>query len=186
MTKTRHIALLRAVNVAGHGSVRMAVLQRLVDRVGGTEVRTILQSGNVVFSIAPGNSEALERHLEQEARRRLEIETEFYVRDVKAWNALVENNPYAKEARDDPGRLVVVVLKRPPTETAVNELRRGIEGRERVARGSCHLYAYYPDGQGRSKLTLGKIERALGSSGTARNWNTVLRLQELAGGSVPP
>ncbi len=174
---TAYVALLRAVNVGGR-AVPMADLRAMLAGAGLDEVRTLLQSGNTTFRSRRGAAQ-LERALEAEAARELDLQTEFFVRSAAEWQAIVDANPFLAEAKNDPARLVVVALKAKPPEATVAALRAAIVGRETVAAGAKHAYVYYPDGQGESKLTLKVIERRLGVSGTARNWNTVLKLAAL-------
>jgi uncharacterized protein (DUF1697 family) len=177
---TTHIGLLRAVNVGGRNSVGMAELRSLLDKLGMQDVRTLLQSGNVVFRSDMGGAR-LEGLLENEAQKRLGLETEFFLRSAADWKAIIAGNPFRAEARRDPGRLVLMCLKEAPERTDVAALQKAITGREVVRASGRHAYLVYPDGQGRSRLTLALIQRKLGTSGTARNWNTVLKLGTLAG-----
>ena len=80
------------------------------------------------------------------------------------------------EAKREPARLLMVVLKSAPTAGAAAALRAAIPGRERIELVGRHLYAFYPDGMGVSKLALPLIEKRIGARGTGRNWNTVLKL----------
>ena len=101
------------------------------------------------------------------------------VRSAAEWDDAVAQNPLRGEAKRDPAHLVAMVLKEAPSGTAVKALQAAIVGREVVRAGGKQLYITYPDGQGRSKLTNAVIEKHLGTRGTARNWNTVLRLAAL-------
>jgi uncharacterized protein (DUF1697 family) len=177
---TAHIALLRAVNLAGRNRVGMAELRACLERQGFEGVQTMLQSGNVVFGGGRLRGAALERRLEEAARTALGVDTPFIVRTSGEWDAVVAANPFPREAEDDPGHLLLFCLKDAPPPGAEARLRAGMKGRERVRVDGRHAYLVYPDGVGRSKLTVALIERWLGSRGTGRNWNTVLKLQALA------
>ena len=177
---TTHIALLRAVNLGSHNKVAMAELRACLEAQGFTNVRTLLQSGNVVFSGGRRRTAALERQLEDAARATLALDTPFIVRTRDEWDALAAANPFPREAADDPGHLLLFCLKDAPPAGAGAALRAAIKGRERVRVLGREAYLVYPDGVGRSKLTVGLIERCLGSKGTGRNWNTVLKLQAVA------
>ena len=178
-----HIALLRGINVGGHAMLAMADLRELLTALGFRDVRTLLQSGNAVFSGGARGGAKLEAQLEKETLERIGLRTAYLVRSVDEWSDVVARNPFLNEAKRDPGRLVVMFLKAAPAADAVEELRAAVSGPEVIRTGGRHLYITYPDGQGRSKLTGTMIEKKLGTIGTARNWNTVLRVGALAEGS---
>jgi uncharacterized protein (DUF1697 family) len=176
-----HIALLRAVNVGGR-SLKMGDLAAFARDLGFENPRTLLQSGNLVFeSPAPGDA-ALENRLETEAETRFGFQIDFMVRSAAEWRALIKANPFAKAARDDPSHLLVMPLKTAPADGALQALRLAIKGAEQVETVGREAYLVYPDGIGRSKLTIGIIEKKLGVRGTGRNWNTVVKLAEMTKG----
>jgi uncharacterized protein (DUF1697 family) len=170
------IALLRGINVGGAKRVVMSELQDLCGNLGFEDARTVLQSGNVVFRCKSGDAARLERQLEREISARLAVECDVIVRTPEEWHALVDGNPFEEEARRMPGYLIAMLLKEAPDRKAVRKLQEAIPGREALRAGARHLYIVYPDGVGRSKLTHVYIEKQLGTRGTARNWNTVLKL----------
>ena len=97
------------------------------------------------------------------------------------WDEIVAGNPFRAEAARDPGHLVAMILKTAPVAAKVTALQAAAKaGPERVRASGAHLYIVYPEGIGRSKLTNVAIEKALAVRGTARNWNTVLKLQRAA------
>jgi uncharacterized protein (DUF1697 family) len=177
---TAHIALLRAVNLGSHNRVAMAELRACLEAQGFTGVRTLLQSGNAVFAGGRRRGAALERQLEEAARATLAVDTPFIVRTREEWDALIAANPFPREAVDDPGHLLLFCLKDTPPAGAEAVLRAAIKGRERIRLLGRDAYLVYPDGVGQSKLTVTVLERWLGSKGTGRNWNTVLKLRVLA------
>jgi len=173
---TTHVALLRAVNLAGKRGVAMSDLRELFDKLGLPGARTLLQSGNVVFESAGKTADQLERALETATAEMLGVATEYFVRTAREWSEIVARNPFRAEARTDPGHLLVVVLKKAPAAPDVAALQAAIRGREVVRAVGRQAYITYPDGVGRSKLTAAMIERMLGTRGTARNWNTARKL----------
>jgi uncharacterized protein (DUF1697 family) len=179
---TTHIALLRAVNLAGHNRVSMSDLCELAAALGLQDAKTLLQSGNLVFRSSVSSTEKLERLLQEAAAKELDVATDFFVRTAAEWKAVVAANPFPAEAKNDPGRLIVMALRDAPSRAAVTTLQGAIKGREVVRAKGREAFITYPDGQGRSKLTIALIERKLGTRGTARNWNTVLKLAALAAG----
>jgi uncharacterized protein (DUF1697 family) len=179
---TAYIALLRGVNVGGHGTVAMTDLRDCVTRLGFTDVRTLLQSGNLVFASEKRPTVALEQLLEKEVTAQLDLQADFMIRTAAEWGKIIARNPFPAEAKSDPGHLVVVALKEAAKQKDVESLRAAFVGPETIRADGRQLYILYPDGQGRSRLTNTFIEKKLGTRGTARNWNTVLKLGALAQG----
>jgi uncharacterized protein (DUF1697 family) len=176
---TEYVALLRAVNVGGHAPLAMPALREAVARWGARNIRTVLQSGNMVFESKRRPERELEGELARSCETALHQRIEFFVRDSAAWRQLVSENPFPDEAATDPAHLHVLFLKEDPVPDAWKRLREAIRGPERFAERPRLAYILYPDGMGRSTLTPAVIERSLGSRGTDRNWNTVLRLHGL-------
>lgn len=177
---TTYVGLLRAINLGSHNRIAMAELRAMLEKVGCEDPRTLIVSGNVVFRNASASSDKVERMLEAASTKHLGVTTDYFVRSVKEWHAIIGANPFPKEAKSDPARLVMMCLRDAPNAAQVKALQAAIKGRESVAVKGKHAYFLYPDGQGRSKLTIAMIEKAFGTRGTARNWNTVLKLGELA------
>jgi uncharacterized protein (DUF1697 family) len=145
----------------------MSHLRELATELGFKNPRTLLQSGNLVFESSQTGAK-LEKLLEEEARKRLGLHTDFIVRTAKQWDAIVRGNPFVNEAKADPSHLVVMACKKSPGSTVKTT---GAKHEVVKARGN-EVYIYYPDGIGRSRLKIDAV-------GTARNWNTVLKLQAI-------
>jgi len=170
----RYIALLRGINVGGNKKVAMSDLLALLQRLEFDDARTLLQSGNLVFRTAGKKAAQLERLLEKEVLERLGLETRFFVRSEEEWKSVIARNPFPTEAKRDPARLLVMFLERAVEDEET--LRSAIKGRETFRADGRQLYIVYPDGSGTSKFSHAVIEKKLGMRGTARNWNTVLKL----------
>lgn len=173
---TIQLALLRAVNVAGNRMVAMGDLREMLEELGCTVVKSLLQSGNLVFQSDRCSGDALERLLEAETARRLNVTCDYFVRSAAEWAKIVATNPFPNEAKRDPGHLIVMFLKAAANPAAVKSLQAAIRGPEYLRAKGQQLYIVYPAGIGRSKLTNAQIEKHLGTSGTGRNWNTILKL----------
>ncbi|MFL5568034.1 MAG: DUF1697 domain-containing protein [Gemmatimonadaceae bacterium] len=176
---TTHIALLRGINLGGHRPVGMTDLRNFMTEIGFEDVRTLLQSGNIVFSSKVRTGAELERFLETEAAERLSLEVDFFVRTPEEWKAIIRQNPFRKEAERDPAHLTVLFLKSAPEPEDVAALQAEIKGPETVKGKGKQAYVFYPKGIGRSKLTPAILEKRFGR-GTARNWSTVLKLGIIA------
>ena len=160
-----HVALLRGINVGGHRIVSMAELRETFEAAGLEEVKTLAVSGNVVFTSRKASG--LEEKLSRLAG------TDVIVRTGDEWRKVLASNPFPDEAKSDPGRLLVMFLDRKP-DTLFDW-----PGPETMKSSGRELFIYYPDGAGRSKLTGALIEKKLGVRGTARNWNTVVKIAKL-------
>lgn len=170
------VALLRAVNLGSHNKISMADLKDVAAGAGLKEPRTLLQSGNLVFETSAKSSASLEKLLESALAKELDLKTPVVVRSTAEWRAAVDANPYAREAKSDPGHLVLMPLKAKPVAGGLAALTSAIKGRETARVVGSELYLVYPDGIGHSKLTNLLIEKKLGVVGTGRNWNTVQKL----------
>ena len=155
-------------------------LRGLIDGAGFSTLGTIGASGNVAFRGPDRDPAEIEHEIETRLARDLRVPTAAFVRTSAQWNRIVERNPFPSEAERDPAHLTCWALKRSPSAPSWERLRSSVRGRERVAGRGREAYIVYPDGIGRSRLTSAVVEGALGTAGTARNWNTVVRLGELA------
>ena len=171
-----HIALLRAINVGGRNKVAMSDLRDLLGKLGFAGVRSLLQSGNLVFESDRQSGADLEHLLEIETEKRLAASVDYLVRTADELKKIVARNPFPDEAKRDPSHLVVIFMKKAPASNDVKALQAAIKGPEIVQAHGKQLYTVYPAGIGESKLTNALIEKKLGTRGTGRNWNTVLKL----------
>jgi uncharacterized protein (DUF1697 family) len=178
---TIHIALLKGINMAGHKQVAMADLRDLVTQLGFVDVRSLLQSGNLIFRGRARSRASMERLLETEAEKRLALRTDFFVRSAVEWNGIVAHNPFREEAERDPAHLAVMFFKDAPDADAVKALKAAVTGPEVIRADGRQAYVTYPNGFARSRLTTTLIERKLETRCTGRNWNTVLKIAALVG-----
>jgi uncharacterized protein (DUF1697 family) len=170
--------LLRGVNVGGNKKVSMAELRAFAATLGLGDPRTLLQSGNLVFA-SRTTAPKLESILETETQKHFGLETRYFLRTADEWQSTIDANPFRDAAARDPSHLVVLFLRDAPASKAVNALQAAIVGRETVRAVGREAFVVYPDGIGESKATLPMIEKALGTTGTGRNWNTVMKINAL-------
>ena len=175
---SRFVALLRGVNVGGNKGVPMSGLKAVAEGLSLGNPRTLLQSGNLVFSSEGQTVAALEMALERGIQAKLGVETAVCVRTAAEWSALIEANPFPQEAKADPSHLLLVAFKSPPDASGPEKIAAAYQGPEPIAVVREHAFIVYPDGIGRSKLSNALLGRHLGQ-GTGRNWNTVLKLQAM-------
>lgn len=177
---TVFIALLRGVNVGGN-ALSMERLRALCGQLGGTDVQTYVQSGNLVFDAADSAlhwSAALARALAGETR----LPVTVIVRTAAEMAKVVAGNPFLNEKGVDPAELQVTFLEQAPAKAAQRALdalaARG--GADRHALSGKEIYLHCPHGYGRTKLSNTALEKALDLRATTRNWNTVKKLVEIS------
>ena len=110
--RNNHVALLRAVNLAGKNQVRMPDLCAMLDKLGLGQPRSLLQIGNLLFDGDGRSPQDLETDLEAAARKQLGLDTDFFVRTDEQWRAIVAANPFPAEAKRDPPINGLSMLKR--------------------------------------------------------------------------
>lgn len=172
----RWVGLLRAVNV-GKRQVPMARLRSVCEELGHTEVETLLQSGNVVFTAAKADPAAIEEALAAE----FGFDVPVIVRTGAQLQKVIDANPFSKQAKADPKTVHVAFASGPVKKGLLADVDTERYAPDEFAPGKAEVYLHYPNGSGRSKLTLQVFEKPLGLDLTARNWNTVLKLRTLAG-----
>ena len=172
--------MLRGVNVGGHNKIKMDALRAFYESLGLLEVQTYVQSGNVVFKTKERNLEPLAKRIEDGIERKFGFRPGVILRTTSEMREAIAKNPFASRQEIEPNKLLVTFLHAAPDagsrgnalaiSTFPEELR--IDGRE--------VYIYFTNGMARPKMSWPRIEKALKTSGTGRNWNTVTKLLEMA------
>lgn len=180
MTDRTYIALLRGINVGGK-VLKMADLRDAVAELGFADVQTYLQSGNMVFRAAQASNAAIAGRISDAIRDHKAMDVTVMVRDAVEWEKIIAGNPY-RQAHEFPKTVHAFILDQMPEPSRIDMLKAKEAGREEWEIVDGTLYLHTPDGFGKS--VLGNIlERTLKVPMTARNWNTVLALADMAGKS---
>ena len=175
-----HIALLRGINVGGRNIIPMARLKELCNGLGWSRPRTLLQSGNLLFETAETDDRVLAALLEDRIQRDCGFRPRVLVLTPVRLRRALADCPFPPDKGFEPGKVLLMFLTAAPSREARASLQAAHGGPERMAFGDGVLYLHYPNGIGRSKLTNAVIENKLGVQGTARNWNTAVKLRDLA------
>lgn len=182
---TQRIILFRGMNTGG---VRAPVGEQraMAEAMGLKNPRTLAASGNLVVG-SDADPAALEADVEAAMEKTFGLKVAVMVRTPQQWAALIANNPFRAEAEAHPARALAMVMKDGIRPGAVEACRALAEGGEAVEAASLPggdvLYFWFPNGQGESGIFKKATPRMLGM-GTGRNWNTVLKLAEMAGSEI--
>ncbi|GHO46745.1 DUF1697 domain-containing protein [Ktedonospora formicarum] len=177
----RFVTLFRGINVSGT-QVRMDELKALHKNLGQSDIATYIRSGNVVFTDNETSASQLPAMIEEAFASRFGFQARAVLRTAAELETTIAHNPFVEKAASTPNWLIVLFLAEQPTGEALANLRQTYNGPEEFELVERELYIYYPNGIGRSKLTLPLIEKRLNTYGTGRNWNTVLQLQKMLQG----
>ena len=175
----RYVALLRGINLGPRNRVAMPALREALEEAGFDDVKTYVQSGNVVLG-SRAKPEAVRRKVEQVIADRFGLEIPVVVRTRAELAAVVKRNPLGKVATEPKRYQVSFLEKKLPAKT-LKELEAVAAPTEQVVAHGREIYAWHPSGVARSKLWEKLAGKGLGVTATARNWTTVEALLELAG-----
>lgn len=166
--------LLRGINVGGHNRVPMADLRAALTDAGFADVTTSLASGNVVVSAPRCDASDVSAIVAE----RFGLDVAVMVRSAEQLRHAVAANPFP-DAVDEPRQLMCAFTSSPVGADVLDGFDHERYAPDRVAVGSGELFAHYPGGMARSRLTNAVLDEVAGGPTTTRNWNTVRKLVEL-------
>ena len=176
---TAMICLLRGVNVGGHNMIKMDALRALCESLGHCNVQTYVQSGNVVFQTSERDPVKVGAKIEDAIEKKLGFRPDIILRTAAEMREVIARNPFAKRKGIEPAKLIVTFLASELTAESQAALLGLKPKPEELRLNGREVYVYFPDGMGSSKFTP-ILSRALKNKGTARNWNSVMKLLEMA------
>jgi uncharacterized protein (DUF1697 family) len=174
---TFYIALLRGINVGGNKPVKMETLREVCGKLKFCDVKTYVQSGNVVFRASEGDPVKLGRRLEDAIEKTFGHRPPVILRTAEEMRAVMARNPFAGRAGIEPAKLLVTFLHEAPGAEVRGKLLALAAPPEEMHLDGRELYLYCPNGYSKTVLPVAKVDRLL--QGTGRNWNTVTKLVEM-------
>ena len=178
---TKHVAFIRAINVAGHGIVKMSTLRAAFQRAGGSDVSTFIQSGNVLFEAPAHDAAGIVRRVESELRSVLGSEPKIMLRTTREIEALVKSTPFKDFGATQDVKLYVAFLSRTPSIQPRLPLISSKEALEAVRMNNREVFIVSrPKESGFFGFPNNFIEEQLHVSATSRNWSTVTKIANLA------
>jgi uncharacterized protein (DUF1697 family) len=176
-----YIAILRGINVSGRNKILMADLKALFEGMGFLDIKTYIQSGNVIFKSKEQYTESsLEDLLQQAIRKKYGFDVPVLVRDSAALEKIISQNPFLKEKDLDQEKLHVTFLAGRPEQEAIEKIKAVDFLPDRFKYIGREIYLHCPERYGETKLSNSFFEKKLKVRATTRNWKTVNKLFEIA------
>ncbi len=174
-----YIALLRGINVSGQKKIKMAELRQQLAELNIGNIATYIQSGNIVFTSAETNASALEEAIHQLIVKHYGFEVPVLVLTPQQLQQAIAAHPWPGDELRTTKSYFTFLFETPTPEGIAALEAFDLGDDEWVLKGTT-LYAYFPNGAGRSKMSNNLVERKLKVTATARNWNTVHKLVAMA------
>jgi uncharacterized protein (DUF1697 family) len=174
-----YVAMLRGINVGGHKKIKMDQLRAALEKIGLEQVKTYIQSGNVVFKYAKISPEALSKKIEKKILEEFGHSVSVITRGADEIKKSISDNPFLKERGIDEEKLHVTFMSGVPAPDALKQLETLTLAPDRLRCLGKELYFYLPNGMAESVLMKKPVDRLLGVVTTTRNWRTVNTLQQM-------
>ncbi|HLF64066.1 MAG TPA: DUF1697 domain-containing protein [Saprospiraceae bacterium] len=174
----QYIAIIRGINVGGHNNVNMKVLREALEHAGFKDVRTYIQSGNVILRSHLRKIESIETSLSKLLKASFDVNVPVIVRNEQEWERTVKRNSYLKST-DDHTKLLVTFLSETPSSADVKATSLFRFPHDEFVIDGKDIYLFCKDGYGKSDIPNTFFEKHLKVTGTTRNWRTVLEVSSM-------
>lgn len=174
------ISMLRGVNLGPHNRIKMDALRAMYASLGLEDARTYVQSGNVIFRTKEKNTQKLATNIQDAIEKKFKCRPAVILRTTDELRRTIAASPFSGRRNLEPGKILVTFLADAPPADATSKLDAFKSYPEEVHLNGREMFIYFPNGAGRSKLPWSQVEKFLKVTGTARNWNTVLAMLEIA------
>ncbi len=175
-----YISILRGINVSGQKLIKMDALKKMYENLNFENIKTYVQSGNVIFLSKQNDPKKLEKIISSQINADFSFEVPVIVFDVKTLESIIENNPFAKDKLKNISFLYVTFLATNPSQLAIETILEKKQENEEIEFTSNAIYLYCPNGYGKTKLNNNFLETRLKVTATTRNWKTTNELVKLA------
>ena len=172
--------MLRGVNLGSHNRIKMDDLRALYESLKLENPRTYVQSGNVIFRTKEKNGPQLAKKIQGAIQKKFGCCPEVILRTPDQMRKAIAANPFPERTKVEPAKVLVTFLAAQPPREAEANLEKLTGFPEELHLNGCELYIYFPNGAGRPKLPWAAVDKLLKVTGTARNWNSVQAILEIA------
>jgi uncharacterized protein (DUF1697 family) len=174
----QYVAIIRGINVGGHNRVNMNVLREALIKSGLHDVRTYIQSGNIVFRYESSKKDQLPALITSVLKKQFNADVPVIVRDEREWQQTVSQNPFVG-ATEDLGKLLVSFLNAKPSPTVVRAISQETFPNDDFAVVGKDVYLFCRNGYGKTDIPNTYFEKRLVTTATTRNWKTVLQIARM-------
>ena len=175
-----YISILRGINVSGQKMIKMPELLKMYEALKFNNVKTYIQSGNVIFQTEKITCQDLEKNISKKIATDFHFEIPVLVKEKTELIVILKNNPFVNKRKEDVTKLHVTFLSQEPDQANLEKIKNGqYNGDEFILFGKT-IYLFCPNGYGRTKLTNNFFENKLKMVATTRNWNTINQVVEIA------
>jgi uncharacterized protein (DUF1697 family) len=175
-----YIAILRGINVSGQKKILMEDLRYLMEGQGFQNVRTYIQSGNIIFESTETLSEKIRSKIENTIFNKYGFHVPVIIRTKDEMENVISNNPFLNRENINEDKLHVTFFNEPPDKERIKEIEKVNYSPDEFFFSDKEVYLHCPEGYGRTKLSNNFIEKKLKKTATTRNWKTVKKLIEIA------
>jgi len=177
---TTYISILRGINVSGQKIIKMSDLKEMYRNLNFENIKTYVQSGNVIFSSKNKNPKELEKIISTKINSEFGFEVPVMVLNSETLKTIIENNPFSKDSTKDNAFFHVTFLAEKPATIDKESILEKKHAHEEIAFTPNAIYLYCPNGYGKTKLNNNFLENKLKVKATTRNWKTTQQLLKLA------
>jgi uncharacterized protein (DUF1697 family) len=174
-----YIALLRGINVSGHKLIKMELLRKVLAELHFKNIRTYIQSGNIIFDAATLDHKTLENQIGAKIEEHFGFQVPVVIVTLEELKSVVSKNPFTETEIPDPTQPYVAFLSDAPSAENNTAFSMMVFGKDRFTIADKNIYLLYPDSAANAKLSNAIIETKLKVKATSRNWKTILKLIEL-------
>jgi uncharacterized protein (DUF1697 family) len=178
----KYISILRGINVGGHKMIKMDALRKMYESLDFSDVKTYIQSGNVVFVYKKTNCEDLQNKIAENIVKTFGFDVPVMVKEAEDIVSLLENNPFVKDRNEDEKTLHVTFLSKIPDKEAVEKIKNATYSGDEFVIVENVIYLYCVNSYHKTKLSNNFFENKLKVTATTRNWKTVCELAKIAVG----
>ncbi len=174
-----YIVMLRGINIGGHNMIKMTRLEEIFAEMNFKNIRTYIQSGNVIFESKKTDQKKLAKQIESEIMKSTGLQVSVIIRNRSEIKHVLENNPFLTNRNEDINRLFVTFLDMEPNPDDIKKAQEGNYDSDEFEVSGKEIYGFCPNGYGKTKLNTNFFEKKFKTTATARNWKTVQNLSIL-------